>query len=118
MIYKNIIYENIMKHLKSYENIKDYDEPQLKLKKYIIYSETSSIIKSRTLIMQILYNQGVSTSAEKLYIYQNNELIKTSGNIQWSNSLDLKPSVIFTSDNLQECIDKLPILLNQHKYNI
>jgi hypothetical protein len=99
-----------MKHLKTYENINI-------LKKYVIWINKYS--------MEILeldtenINSPVSdnTWSKTLYEYINNKLVLVNYNpyLLFRNK---DKAIKYTSNDLQDCIDKFQIIIDQEKYNI
>ena len=103
-----------MKHLKSFENIQP--------KKYILIGYSL-----RMVIIEILFVESGQFSGEKKYIYyyrdntafniKSNEMKKTEGYIT-GDYRNIADDIIFTSDNIEECKDKLLLIANQRRYNI
>lgn len=106
-----------MKHLKSYENINS------DLKKYFIIKSMIGFIVLE--VIRIYYDDD---NVERLdlkqkYIYLSNDHFKTLDEEQLKKVFHftakyMRKRIIFQSDSLKECVDVLPILTIQNKYNL
>jgi len=104
-----------MRHIKQYEALTN-----IKLKRYCIWD---SIIHLEIIeIVDVVFDTpqyNTEYVSIMIYKYDNNILIKTEkeGKISfYENSIDR--FIKYTSDNLQDCIDMLPILYDTQKYNL
>ena len=101
-----------MKYLKYFENKKD-------LKKYIILKDSLDMFY----IFKVLnyMNNADMYILRRLYQYFSN-VNKTEKIIHVDyktlNIRQIKNNLLYESDNLQDCIDKLPTLKNINKYNL
>lgn len=108
-----------MKHIKQYETNRD----ELNLKKYIIWK--SNVLN----IFEVVNSDKQSElSLKRLFIYsEENDLLETpvdtfdSHIILTINDIDIdhiKKYIIYQSDNLQELVDIVSLIMNTNKYNI
>ena len=109
-----------MKHIKQYESIELND-----LKKFVIYQSTSrsndnNIDHYLLYIFEILTTNNTEVFVKRHYEYNTileklipNEKAKIRGTLNF-----LLENTQFTSDDIQDCIDILPVLTETKKYNL
>lgn len=101
-----------MKYIKKYEKVERFRD-------YIILNNPSHL-----LLFKLKDFSQNTTTVQKLYVYdkQNQktiELVNMSGeNFNQGETQRIEPKIIYQSNDLQECIDRLPILANAMKYNL
>lgn len=98
-----------MKHLKYFENKNE-------LKKYLILKDSFDmfyifeyISTYKDILLKRLYNY-----------YSNVNILQKAYPVDYKtlNIRQIKNNLLYESDNLQDCIDKLPTLKNINKYNL
>lgn len=116
-----------MKHLKTYEHKTKYKTSQFS--EYLIWSTLENTVRIFKNDHKIDYwqkdkNQPVLRITH-LYTYdlQTKELTKVTGQSNERTTgvflaEDTLPRILFQSDNLQDCINTLPILSATNKYNL
>lgn len=105
-----------MKHLKIYES---FEEILPKTGSYVIYNgdEYYIILKifdhshRQTKIQKIL-----KTQKDKINIVEYDRLL--SKNNYYTPTDNLNNNIVFTSDNVKDCINNLSIFINSNKYNL
>lgn len=102
-----------MKYLKTYEKYKESD-----FKKYFIGTLFDSLA-----IFNIIEMSNKNMAEIKILLIYNktNDEIKEfkGGEESYKKSLDIiKNKILFQSDNIQDCIDIIPILSDTIKYNL
>ena len=106
-----------MKHLKTFEAT--IEDDHTKLKKYIIYYSKELLPTYQ--IIEILYTEPYRDNSKIKFWYQsiNNNEIEKSSKLPYTTSTNyLIKNTIYQSDNLQDCIDKLEIMIHTYKYNL
>lgn len=113
-----------MKYIKKFETGSGviYDKPKIvgwddncgleKPKKYIIYGREDLYISQ----VKSLY--GMNLTIIPLYKYSESKLIKINNPSSLNATYDNMTKILFMSDDLQECLDMLPIIVNKRKYNL
>lgn len=107
-----------MKHIKTYEVLRS----ELKLDKYIIWK--SSLLN----IFKVLISSNQSTLIlERLYMYSEKGLEKAPFE-KYDEMITLQIDdvsedviysyIVFQSNNLQECIDVIPTIIDSNKFNL
>lgn len=107
-----------MKHLKLFE-----DED---LVKYIVFNNLNNFNDIQYTIFelsnfQVDYGDKLMSDVIKLYYYSKNGIIKKITPPDYLGEFDyfrLKKSILYESTNLQDCLDKLPLIASKSKYNI
>jgi len=99
--------------------IKQYDNHQTDLKKYVIWHYKEDNIDDLE-ILEIVIFDGQSYFTQSLYSIEDNKLIekKFKQLILAISPKDVNLYIVYTSDNLQDCIDMILILKNVEKYNL
>lgn len=101
-----------MKYIKKYEKVERF-------KDYIILNYPSTVV-----LFKIKEFSQNTTTLTKIYVYdkQNQktiELVNMSGeNFNQGDTQKLESKILYQSNDLQECIEKLPLLANTMKYNL
>ena len=108
-----------MKYIKTFENINNY-------KRYIIYPTASS---PYLYILEVLQEDDSFIILRKSYRY--GSLQKSNGGSAFGikgleeldgTTIQFTPermkNAVYQSDNIQDCLDKLPVIKNMMKYNI
>lgn len=105
-----------MKYIKIYENY----EPGTRLtnlKKYIVYKFPNNLI-----IAEVLDVFGLDYYVRKLFTAYGPDNIKNIENTIGTNKLNLtsetSEKIIYQSDDLQDVLDKIPLLFDVNKYNL
>jgi len=100
-----------MKHIKSYENNKE-DE-------YVIIKVNSfySILK---IIRRYLSNTGVDyIEVKQLYVTKGDEIIEQKINRKLNFTIDyMKDIILYTTSDLDDCLESLETIIQQDKYNL
>lgn len=110
-----------MKYIKAYENT---EENIPLLKKYCIWKNTNDTLEILELVgseKNKKYSKYMSLLSLYFYYPSENKLVKLKRQNQAQIAFDsniIKTYVPYTSDNIQDCIDMLPIISNIEKYNI
>jgi len=102
-----------MIHIKKYEKYNNTE-----FKKYFI----SELLDYLAIFKLIGITNGDTAEIHVLLVYikKDNEIKEFKGGIEsykkplWS----IKNNILFQSDNIQDCIDIIPILLDTNKYNL
>ena len=113
-----------MKYIKTYETYEI-----INLKKYIIiYNEH----RNKKIYIWETHKSDKGVYIKFMYVYYlgdkkiddyyiPNKIYKEETNFQYFTSVQFdlfKNNIIYLSDNLQECLDILPVILNSNKYNL
>lgn len=102
-----------MKYLKTYETI-ELQKPDLK--KYVICVDSTSTFYY---IMEVIENTIYGVKLKALYYTENGtNLIHTENKTYIYTLEDIKKHNIYTADTIEECKDKLPMIITAKKYNI
>jgi hypothetical protein len=104
-----------MKYIKSFESTIE-DEPII-TKKYILVKDKKDI---HAYILEIYNVSNTLINFKQLYYLDNDHLTQ---NRHKPNHMTIKElfkynSIIYQSDNLQDCIDLMKTLINSIKYNL
>jgi hypothetical protein len=99
-----------MKHVKSYEAIKDGFS---NYKKYIIGRRENNDL--------VIIEVG-KDEIKRIYSYNENKLLVEEffkiNRKDVNFDEEIKPYILFTTNDLKKCIDILPTLINSEKYNL
>ena len=103
-----------MRHLKLYEHEEN------ELKKYAIWY---SISNDEYEIIEIVDREKLTTSiiqytSKTIYKFSKTTLVDVYSNEEKFQSLAVKSHIPYTSDNVQDCITEIEILLTANKYNL
>jgi len=100
-----------MKYLKTYEKYTSIDN----FKKYIIWQA-----KRTLMILQAIEVTEYHLKFKKLYaLYNTGEIKRTNEKLNIFHDFDkIKRHIIYESDDLSDCLERLEILSNSKKYNI
>ena len=107
-----------MKHLKTYENLETEE-----IKKYVINSSVTTHNRELLTILQIFGIVGGRLSFLQLY-HADNNVIKSDYDFSHflpkhiSETSTKILNVLYTSNNLQHCVDKLQLIIAANKYNL
>ena len=115
-----------MRHIKKFESV------DLNLKKYIIWDTViGSSSRGVLLILEVLVikhsiSDGYRIKYSFIYRYhkKDNSLEDMKNSLDLNNSDNInytgysEKNIVYQSDNIQECIDMLPLLANTSKYNL
>ena len=115
-----------MKHIKNFESV------DLNIKKYIIWdTRIGSPDNGVLLILEVLdikhsISEGYRIKYSFLYRFRkkDNSLEDMKNSLDLNNSDNInytgysEKNIVYQSDNIQECIDMLPLLANTSKYNL
>ena len=119
--FENITEEDFDAMLKKIKQGKIDEEERIfnlisKLKKYFIYKDERRLLIIEKFISgrQRVISRHFSGEKLFIYLYEVGELKPTFGQI----GLDDIDSVIFTSDDIEECKEKLLMVVDQIKFNI
>ena len=106
-------------YIKTFENIKNY-------KRYIIFPFVTAL-SSSFYILEVLQEDESFIVLRKSYKYYDEYKGKPAFGIQgleelYGDTIKFTPermkNAVYQSDNIQDCLDKLPVIKNMMKYNI
>lgn len=109
-----------MKYLKSYENLNN-KEIKNSLLNYIIWATPRQPAQPNFYhIVEIINKIDNKAYINILYTYdiENKSLIKEDSSPYFKEYYIIQKSIVFQSNNLQECLNILPILNTINKFNL
>jgi hypothetical protein len=103
-----------MKYIKKFES-----EEINELKKYAIwYTIIDNTYEIIEIISRKFSSSGIQYKSKTIYVIIKNELVNPFSPEETFESPAIKDHIPYTSDNLQDCINKIEILSTLNKYNL
>ena len=111
-----------MKYLKYINEVTFYDvKDDFEFKKYLILNKFRVGKKYYTSIVRVDTKEKQNVEISGLYMLIKGKIIKIKEKKIWGiwvNNYYLQEELLFQSDDLQKCIDILPIIKDTKKYNL
>jgi hypothetical protein len=112
-----------MKYIKTYEKTQTPEQKEIQdsLKNYVIWqSPNKHFPPTMYIIVEIINKYYHSARINILYLYDiEKDSLKTEARNPYFKEYDIiQKDIVFQSNDLQECLDILPILNTSDKYNL